>query len=539
MFRYEEQLEPNQREELPGTVPNSAGGYSFEASIWTRLDRFLILGTEADTYYATARELSRENATSVLKCIAEDGPRVVARVVEISDAGRAPKNDPALFVLALCSKMGDVKTRSLAFAALPKVARIATHLFHFAEYIKHFGGWGSGTKRAFANWYKTMSDERLVLQAIKYQQRDGWSHRDLLRKSHPVPTSERQKAVFHWMTKGWDSVGEAPHEDPVLAQIWAFERGKRLLSGDESKGLSDREAVREMIKLITEYSLPHECVPNEMKSDPEIWEAMLPTMGLGAIVRNLGKMSSIGVLAPLSKAAAFVYERLSDVETIKKARLHPMALLVALKVYEQGHGDKGSLSWKPNRRVVDALDAAFYLAFKAVEPTGKRFMLALDVSASMAGPDIGGMPGISPRVASAAMSLVTANVEPQHTFTAFTSGIIPIEISPRWRLDEAVLYLDQFPFGGTDCAAPMVYAMEHRIPVDTFVIYTDNETWYGDIHPCRALEKYRQRMGIPAKLVTVGMIANKRTIADPNDNGMLDVVGFDTSTPAVISDFAR
>jgi 60 kDa SS-A/Ro ribonucleoprotein len=149
------------------------------------------------------------------------------------------------------------------------------------------------------------------------------------------------------------------------------------------------------------------------------------------------------------------------------------------------------------------------------------------------------MPGITPRVASAAMSLVTANVEPQHAFTAFTSGIIPIEISPRWRLDEVVRYLDKFPFGGTDCAAPMVYAMEHRIPVDTFVIYTDNETWYGDIHPCRALEKYRQLMGIPAKLVTVGMIANKRTIADPNDTGMIDVVGFDTSTPAMISDFAR
>ncbi len=35
------------------------------------------------------------------------------------------------------------------------------------------------------------------------------------------------------------------------------------------------------------------------------------------------------------------------------------------------------------------------------------------------------------------------------------------------------------------------------------------------------------------------MTSNGFTLADPNDRGMLDVVGFDTSVPAVISDFVR
>ena len=46
-------------------------------------------------------------------------------------------------------------------------------------------------------------------------------------------------------------------------------------------------------------------------------------------------------------------------------------------------------------------------------------------------------------------------------------------------------------------------------------------------------------MGIAAKLVVVGMVSNGFSIADPNDAGMLDAVGFDTATPAVIADFAR
>jgi 60 kDa SS-A/Ro ribonucleoprotein len=84
----------------------------------------------------------------------------------------------------------------------------------------------------------------------------------------------------------------------------------------------------------------------------------------------------------------------------------------------------------------------------------------------------------------------------------------------------------------------MLWALEHQAEVDVFVVYTDSETWYGDIHPAQALQEYRHKMGIPAKLV-VGMVSNMYSIADPNDPGMLDVVGFDTATPTLIGDFAR
>ena len=46
-------------------------------------------------------------------------------------------------------------------------------------------------------------------------------------------------------------------------------------------------------------------------------------------------------------------------------------------------------------------------------------------------------------------------------------------------------------------------------------------------------------MGIPAKLVVVGMVSNGFSIADPSDGGMMDVVGFDASAPALIADFAK
>jgi 60 kDa SS-A/Ro ribonucleoprotein len=204
-------------------------------------------------------------------------------------------------------------------------------------------------------------------------------------------------------------------------------------------------------------------------------------------------------------------------------------------------------------RVVDALDKAFYLAFENAPTTGKRVLLALDVSGSMGAP-VFGMDYLTCRDASAAMALVTAATEPEHRFVAFTkgdypslwtdtlgpeynAGLTPLTISPRQRLDDVVRQIGNLPFGGTDCALPMVEALKHRWAVDAFVVFTDNETWAGNIHPAQALREYRERTGIAAKLLVVAMASNGFRIADPDDAGMLDIVGFDTATPGVLAEF--
>ena len=119
------------------------------------------------------------------------------------------------------------------------------------------------------------------------------------------------------------------------------------------------------------------------------------------------------------------------------------------------------------------------------------------------------------------------------------SGITPVALSPRMRLDSVIAKVRAIPMGGTDCALPMVWACRNQLRVSAFVTYTDSETWAGNIHPAQALAQYRAEFVGNAKAVVVGMTSNGFTLADPNDRGMLDVVGFDTSVPAVISDFVR
>ena len=76
-------------------------------------------------------------------------------------------------------------------------------------------------------------------------------------------------------------------------------------------------------------------------------------------------------------------------------------------------------------------------------------------------------------------------------------------------------------------------------PNVAIITYTDSETWSGNIHPAQALRQYRNDLVSDAKAVVVGMTSNGFTLADPNDRGMMDVVGFDASAPAVIADFVR
>jgi 60 kDa SS-A/Ro ribonucleoprotein len=531
-----------------GQVPNSAGGYAWEVDDWTRLRRFLILGSEGGSYYASEWKLTRENAQALERCVAGDGPRAVAEIVRVSDEGRAPKNDVAVFALALAAGLGDEPTRRAALDALPQVCRTGTHLFQFATFVEGFRGWGRSLRRGVGRWYASQPVDSLAYQAVKYRRRDGVTHRDLLRLAHPgeevssrnptLEVSPEHRRLFEWIVRGGET-------DGLPRVVEGFVRAQASAAAADSAAL------------VREYRLPREAVRTEHLTSPEVWEALLEDMPMTAAIRNLATMTRVGVLAPGSEGTKTVVAQLGDEERIRRARVHPIAVLAALRTYAAGRGVRGRSEWTPVREIVDALDGAFYAAFSNVERAGTRLLLALDVSASMTSGRVAGVPGLTPRDASAALALVTAATEPAYELVGFHAGrggwksrtkrqwgfgeqgLTPLAIGPRQRLDDAVKAVSGLPFGGTDCALPMLYALAREREVDTFVIYTDSETWAGDVHPAQALRDYRQVSGIDARLVVVGMVSNGFSIADPADPGMLDVVGFDTATPQLISDFAR
>ncbi len=522
---------PQTEKASPDQVVNSAGGFVFTVDDWTRLDRFLVLGSSAPTYYATAQKLTKDNAQHVLTMIEKHGVAVVDRIVEISVSGRAPKQDSGIFALAACAGAKDIAVRRAALAAMPKVCRYGSTMMQFLMYCKQFRGWGRGLRDAVEKWYTVRDVDGCAYQMAKYQNRYGWTNRGVLRHAHPDPGVDVIRI-------GQNKIGETNPRNALYG--WAAGKKEKFSIEDFPAIVQAYEKAHKSAEIDWDVlpSLTHEMIPTEWKKDAKVWEALLPKMPMGARLRNLATMTRIGLLVPGSDATKMIVDSFASLENLHRSRIHPAAILLALATYRTGKSMKGDSTWIPTPEILECLDAAFYTAFGNVVPAGKRTLIGLDVSGSMSHA-LSAIPGISAREVTTALSMIQVSTEPHVETYGFSTTFVPIPIRKGQRLGDVMQFTQRLPFSGTDCALPMVYAQKNKIAVDTFCVYTDSETYAGRPHPHEALENYRQAMGIPAKLVVVGTTATEFSIANPNDAGMLDCVGMDAALPNVIADFSR
>ncbi len=522
-------------------ILNDAGGYVFPVDDFTRLNRFLILGSEGGSYYVSEQKLTLDNAAAVKRCIEQDGERVVDEIIRTAN-GIAPKNSPALFALAMAASFGNNDTRSKALNSLPKVALSGMALFEFVDYVDGMRGWGKGLRNAVENWYVSKgSIENIAYQITKYRQYRGknkWTHRDLMRKIHPAHDNVTGLgALYAWLTQG--TLPPTEEEDPRYKIIHAYENAN-----------AENIETSELVELIKKYKLPWEMVPNSKMNNNVVWDALFDNMPMTAMIRNLANLTRHDVITPMSDAAKITASKLRDAEYLHNSHVHPITILTALLTYKAGRGVKGKNTWTPVPQITDALDSAFDKSFAFAPITEKRFYIGIDISGSMNGGNVSGVIGLTPRMGAAALAMCIARREENYYIGAFSDGIsqrdprstdhynmAPIYVSANDSIHDVMMKIAGFPIAGTDCALPMIDALKKKIPVDCFIILTDNETWKGKIHPSKALIDYRKKMGIPAKLIVIAMTSTGFSIADPNDAGMMDIAGFDSSMPQLITNF--
>lgn len=536
--RYAESLNPlstPQSLPIPGREPdmakNRAGGFTFSLDKWARLRRFLILGTEGSTYYASEQEMTVENVGVLKECVNENGMRVLKEITELDMDNRVPKRSTLVFALSYISCFADEDTKSYTSKVLPSILRTASDLFQYLSAVKSMRGKLSGrtVRSAIANWYNSKTPRDLAYQMAKYQQRYGFTHRDALRLGHPKPVSDMHNQLMR------ATIDDTVLDKANFISLIEEEYAQPLIAARLAKTAHNS---KEIVELINQYDLVRECIPTQFLNFPDVWESLLIKMPYTAMVRNLAKMTSVGLLKPLSDTSKIVYERLTSADLINKSRVHPIQLLSALMTYNRGVGYRGSLNWTPLPTISKALEQAFYLSFNAITPTNLNWYVGVDVSGSMTMGEIAGVPGLNPRVASMCLALVTARTESNNYIAAFSDRMYRVNIHSGCSLHEAIRVTNNIPFGRTDCALPMIDARRGKLDVDIFVVLTDNETWCGDIHPSIALDSYRQSSGRDARLIVVGMVSNGYSIADPLKPYMLDIVGFDSSGPSIMSDFA-
>ncbi|XP_046844132.1 60 kDa SS-A/Ro ribonucleoprotein-like isoform X2 [Xenia sp. Carnegie-2017] len=531
------------------SIQSRAGGFVRNDDDMNRFRRFLVFGNYTPTFYIEERKLGVEDAPIVSNLLeAGRGVEVVNEIEKYSIEGRTPRQQAIVFSLAVCARKGDRATKIKACDALHKICQFPTHLFMFIEFCNVFSqphkDWGRALRNAIKLWYKKKDPWKLAMDLTKYQKREGWSHRDVARLMHLKPegtdVSDELFVIMKYVVHGWKELFEYFFpEDKTTPRRPIGENGSAMLvffrAVEEVKTLREEAKV---VELINQHNLVREHIPTHWLKSKKVWDALLRKMPMTAIIRNLNKMTSIGLLAEGSSQVEDVCEKLCNEDLLKNAHIHPLTMLFAWRTYKSGKGEKGSLKWKANVQITKALEKAFYLSFKNVESTGKRYILAIDVRGSVRSKGCIGASSMRPDVFSAAMSLITAQTENHYIYVTLGQKTFPINISRNMNLDEVLNIYNEVPMEETDCAQPMLYAIDNNLKIDVFIAYTNSETHYGDVHPREALKKYRHHSGIhDAKLIVVAMTSNDVAIADPDDPGMLDIAGFDSAAPQVMREF--
>ncbi|MCC0176172.1 TROVE domain-containing protein [Waterburya agarophytonicola K14] len=512
-----------QNKAIPGResemIQGRSGGYMFEAGIWQTLSRCLLIGTANSTYYAGKRELTDDFVDTVKEAIALDHQRVAKEIVYASD-GRSINNSAPILALVLLS-MGDSSEAKQAFIEIfPQVVRTGSHFYEWLSYTKSMRGFGKVIKQVGTAWLSREDVKGLAYQLLKYQQRHGFSNRDALRLFHVKPVSEEHDRLYNWVVNGWT---ELPAEVPSEAtkQIWWYEWLKRH--------------PEETHRAIAEGRLTHEMAAPVGNMDCQAWQLLFDTMPIGAMLRNLGSLTDLGVLRVdaidnLDRLECVLNNR----KYLRKGRIHPIDVLKALKTYASGGKvGRSRKTWTPVPRIVDILEKALEMSFEVVQPTNKVFLHAVDISGSMSG-YVAESVGLNCCEIATAMALVTAKAEKNYAIRGFSTKFIDLEISKRDSFRSALKKASNRNFGGTDASVAYDWAIKNKFNADVICFWTDNESWAGRKHPSWALKEYRQKVNPKAKAVYVTLAPYNITLVDPQDNNSWDLAGFDPGIPRLI-----
>jgi 60 kDa SS-A/Ro ribonucleoprotein len=512
-----------QTQPIPGReaemIQGRSGGFMFDAGIWNMLRRCLLIGTAQSTYYAGKHELTEDFISVVKEAVAIDPNRVALEILYASD-GRAINNSAPLFALVLLS-MGETPEAKKAFQEVfPQIVRTGSHFYEWLGYTRAARGFGKIVREAGKQWLSRPDVKGLAYQLLKYQQRQGFSHRDALRLFHVKPPTDDHNELFRWVIQGW---AELPAEIPsqVLAQIWWYEWLKRN---------PDRAH-----EAIAQGHLTHEMAAPVGKMDKQAWQLLFNEMPVGAMLRNLGSLTELGVLRADEPANLDRVEAaLNNADRLRKGRIHPIDVLRALKTYQSGgRVGRSQKTWNPVDRIVDILEVAVELSFDIAEPTNKVFMHAVDVSSSMSWGVVNSV-GLSCCEIATAMALVTAKAEKNYAIRGFSTEFRDLSIFRQDTFSSALRKASNQNFGGTDASVAYKWMTKNKFKADVICFWTDSESWAGYNHPSQALAEYRQKVNSNVKAVYVTLAPYQITLVDPKDPLSWDLAGFDPGTPRLI-----
>ncbi len=183
-------------------------------------------------------------------------------------------------------------------------------------------------KRGIADAARRLYTERA---ALRY---DGLSRQvrmaDVIEMTHPLPRDDRQSALFKYLLdrRHHDDARADPAPLPVLAAAAALD----AVPMDERRAVLRARGPAALDEAGFSWERLSGWLPGGM--DAEAWEAVIPAMGVMALVRNLRNFDQAGISEAAIEA---VIATVTDADAVARARLFPYQVWAAYKNAPSDH----------------------------------------------------------------------------------------------------------------------------------------------------------------------------------------------------------
>lgn len=313
-----------------------------------------------DTFYESGKDRDQRFRELIRRVAIEDAVWVARFVPFLRDTMhlRSASVVMAAELVKVKLETGQYGNRAIIDSALMRADEPAEMLGYW---LSHYGRkLPMPVKRGIADATLRLYNER---SALKYDGQSGAIRMgDVIDLTHPKPKAEWQTHLFRYLldrrhNRDW------PEEGYPLAMITA---------AHELESVEDRRAVLSDPDRLTVAGFTWERLSGWLKGpmDATAWQAVIPSMGYMALLRNLRNFDDAGI--PES-AKGGIIAKLADPVEVAKSRQLPLRFYSAWKAAR-------SLSWG------GALEAALNKSVENVPRLKGRSLILVDTSGSMNSP---------------------------------------------------------------------------------------------------------------------------------------------------------
>lgn len=475
-------------------VINDACGYSYEVTKEILFDRFLYLGVISDNLYNSVSEQIRINIANVREL---PYTYVVDKAVNALANNKVHSIHPAMLSLAIVFRSDDVNARRYVANNINKAFNTPYYLYTFVNYVQQIRrGWSKLLRKIVSTYYQELDTYKFEQYAWKFKQRDGWSHKDLIRLSHPVFDESKKDEIAKFILN--------PDYIPVgCDNINAVKRIQHSVSEDV------------IADLVTKFNITREGIPTEYMTNVTVLEALVKNMPHQALLRNLNNLTKHGV------SHSLILDRLKTVS--KNSKINVFHSLLAYLMYSKNDN--------AYYNVLHFLEEYIIETFKTITKIKGKTLIAVDVSGSMQTTSSISKELSCTDVAAVLASLLHNVCDNSEVYT-FDTRIRKIDIGKNISLKEVQKKLCANG-GGTDVSLPFTLPN-----FDNIITITDNMTWAdGNRYESESyISNYRRRNGNHVRAVNIQAVVNEYTNFSTNDAGTLDIPGTVSNLVEIITE---